>query len=352
MAKINDLLQENEKLRREIAEMVSLLKENETLAENFKKIQYDLLLCDSFDEISEKPLKYAEKIFDLERVALFVRDEFFSFTADDHKENERVFIASPEAFKYTFLEMRPFYGKEPVIIHEKFRVYRGEGGYSFVVVPIVLGDKIGGALGFYSANEERFDKEQNFDFLNELSFVAGICLKRLEDANTIEKRAQNDYLTGLPNKSVMDIAVLRWIERYKDFGTTFSFILLNIDNLSYVNETLGHKVGDDVLKRVGKAILHIVGENGTLGRFSGDEFYLFLNADDEDKLTAILDDIAREVAEIGESLDIAGKMSVSGGGVRIPHDLRKAANLEELLKLVFLRLAKSKKESGGTFIGV
>lgn len=352
MAKINDLLQENEKLRREIGEMVSLLKENETLAENFKKIQYGLLLCDSFDEISEKPLKYAEEIFELERVALFVRDEFFSFTTDSCKENQRVFIASPEAFKYTFLEMRPFYGKEPVIIHEKFRVYRGGDGYSFVIVPIVLGDKIGGALGFYSADGGRFDKEQNFDFLNELSFVAGICLQRLEDANTIEKRAQNDYLTGLPNKSVMDFAVHRWIEKYKEFGATFSFVILNIDNLSYINETLGHKVGDDVLKRAGKAILHIVGESGTLGRFSGDEFYLFINADDDEKLSAILDEIAKEIAEIGISLDIAGKISVSGGGVRIPHDLRKATNLDELLKLVFQRLAKAKKENGGTFIGV
>lgn len=352
MAKINDLLLENEKLRNELANMVSILKENEILAKNFQKVQYSLLLCDNFEDISEKALKFAEEAFDLERVALFVYEKRFSFTGSEPKENERVFLATTETFDYTFLEMRPFYGKEPVIIHEKFRIYKNEWGYSFVIVPIIIEEKIYGALGFYSSDVERFNKEQNFDFLNETAFVAGICLKRLEDAYLIEKRSQNDYLTGLPNKSVMDVAVHRWIERYKDFGAAFSFLILDLTNFSYINRTFGHKLGDEVLKRSGKAILHIVGENGTVGRFGGDEFYLFLSADDEEKLASIMDNIAKEINDIAESMDIAGKLGINGGGIRVPHDLRKAKNLDELLQLVFERLAKAKKDGPGTFIGV
>lgn len=352
MAKINDLLRENERLKKEIADMVSILKTNETLAENFKHVQYEMLLCNDFKEISEKPLSYAEEVFDLDRAALFVREDCFGFTAGNPKENERVFIASPAAFAYTFLEIRPFYGKEPVTIHEKFRVYRAKEGYSFVIVPVISYERVVGALGFYSSDPDRFSKEQDFAFLNELAFVTGICLKRLDDAYMIEKRSQNDYLTGLPNKSVMDVAVRRWIERYKEFGAAFSFAILDIDNFSYINENLGHQAADDVLKRAGKSILRAVGESGTAGRFAGDEFYLFLSADDEEKLAHIMDEIVKDIADIGESLDIAGKIGISGGGVRIPHDLRKAASLEELLELVFKRLAKAKKEGSGVFIGV
>lgn len=352
MAKINDLLLENEKLRSETESMVSLLKENEILAKNFKKVQYGLLLCDNFNDISEKALKFAEIAFKLDRVTLFIYEKRFSFTYSEQKQNDRVFLASTEAFDYTFLEMRPFYGKEPVIIHETFRVYENQGGYSFVIVPIIIDEKIYGALGFYSADPARFNKEQNFDFLNETAFIAGICLKRLEDAYLIKKRSQNDYLTGLPNKSVMDESIHRWIERYKDFGAAFSFVILNLSNFSFINQYFGHKRGDEVLKRAGSSILKIVGENGTVGRFGGDEFYLFLNADDEEKLSSIMDNITKDINDIAGSMDIRGRLGINGGGVRVPHDLRKAKSLDELLQLVFERLAKAKKEGFGAFIGV
>lgn len=352
MAKINELLQENENLKREKATMVALLQENETLAANFKKVQYALLLCDTFDKISEDPLKFAETTFNLEKVALFIRENSFSFASDDLRGNERVFVVPSVSFEYTFLEQRPFYGKEPVVIHEKFRVYKTQNPYSFVVVPIVTDNKIIGAIGFYSADAERFDKEKNFDFLNELAFVAGIALKRMEDAYMLVKKNQNDYLTGLPNKISLDGEIHRRLECYKEFGTPFSFVILDIDNFSYLNETFGHKTADEALKRIGKVILKTVGDHGMAGRFGGDQFYLFLKADDEEKLASIIDNISKDIADMGAALDIEGQISLSGGGVRVPHDLRKAANMDELLMIAFGRLRKAKKEGRGTILGV
>ncbi|MBB3948913.1 putative bifunctional diguanylate cyclase/phosphodiesterase [Aureimonas jatrophae] len=110
-------------------------------------------------------------------------------------------------------------------------------------------------------------------------------------AATIERMANTDSLTGLRNRFSFNQAL---VEACRDAdGQPFSLLSLDIDNFKTVNDTLGHGVGDELLLRVAERLRRLVGNEGTIARFGGDEFLILLIEDAGAALVAarrLLDD--------------------------------------------------------------
>ena len=85
-----------------------------------------------------------------------------------------------------------------------------------------------------------------------------------------------DALTGLNNRRKLDEALKNEIDRAQRYKNTFSIILLDIDNFKEVNDTYGHLVGDDVLKRLTQVLKSGLRQTDIAGRWGGDEFLILL----------------------------------------------------------------------------
>ena len=75
MSNVSTLLKENYDLKNELESMVMRVKENEAKHNGFKVVQFSMLLSDNLDEIDNKPMRYIEEIFDIERAVLFIKKD-------------------------------------------------------------------------------------------------------------------------------------------------------------------------------------------------------------------------------------------------------------------------------------
>ncbi len=88
--------------------------------------------------------------------------------------------------------------------------------------------------------------------------------------------AEHDFLTGLPNRSLLMDRLAQSIALARRHGKRVALLYLDIDHFKDVNDTLGHGVGDQLLQSAAKRLKDCVRSSDTVGRHGGDEFVLLL----------------------------------------------------------------------------
>jgi diguanylate cyclase (GGDEF)-like protein/PAS domain S-box-containing protein len=143
--------------------------------------------------------------------------------------------------------------------------------------------------------------------------------------------AHHDFLTGLPNRARLLNHLVRVIDRAEEDGTHVVVLLLDLDHFKDVNDTLGHHVGDELVRRMADRLRSCVREDDLIARLGGDEFVVvFADVEDLGELSSRIDGLVQGVAApivvAGHELVITASM----GGVSYPADgdpatlLRKA----------------------------
>ena len=339
MSNISNLLKENYDLKNELESMVMRVKENEAKHHGFKVIQFSMLLSDNLDEIDNKPIKYIEEIFDNEKAVLFLRRDSLSIAQNYTGRSSRICILSDEAFSYTFLDDEIRSGTDKAVIHKDFQLMPKDVDFSYVLVPITDNGRIVAALGFFSSDKTRFTQDHNFDFIEEFALIASIALKKLDNAFLLEMQANTDYLTGLPNKFIFDLTGKSSFDEYKNNGRGFTFIMFDLNNYKYINDKLGHLAGDEILKLIAVTIRSNIGDYDILGRFGGDEFYLFTENVSHEELNKMISNIVTAVEKI-EFYEEKIKFGFCGGAVIVKDD--KYETFEDIVKLADSRLYEAK----------
>ena len=129
--------------------------------------------------------------------------------------------------------------------------------------------------------------------------------------DSCEEAAFTDHLTGLANRRRFERQLEREVARTRRFGRAFSLLLLDLDLFKRVNDTHGHDVGDDVLRRVGNALQAGTRGIDTTARLGGEEFAVILTETD---FAAGLEVAERLRVAIGETeTPAAGRVTVSIG---------------------------------------
>ena len=90
----------------------------------------------------------------------------------------------------------------------------------------------------------------------------------------ILRKAHFDTVTGLINRSLLEDRARLALARCRRYKTKMAFIFLDLDHFKAVNDTLGHRVGDHLLRAAGLRIQSALRENDTFGRLGGDEFMI------------------------------------------------------------------------------
>lgn len=122
-----------------------------------------------------------------------------------------------------------------------------------------------------------------------------------------EMLSRTDMLSGLMNRR----AFLDTFERTRG---EVALILLDIDRFKSINDTLGHKAGDDVIVRVAQCLTGLLGEGATVARIGGEEFAVLLMGPRSDEALEVAKSICRSVEAMG--FEVAGlpvSVTISGG---------------------------------------
>jgi diguanylate cyclase (GGDEF)-like protein len=143
--------------------------------------------------------------------------------------------------------------------------------------------------------------------------------KALEEQ--IMHQATHDALTDLPNRLLLEDR-LRQLPFYTATHETVTAILfLDLDRFKNINDSLGHKVGDDVIKAIALRLQQIVRKTDTIARIGGDEFIIILMQmrkieEIEDLSQKILESIRQPVKLMGHELNLTGSIGIT----LYPHD--------------------------------
>ena len=119
----------------------------------------------------------------------------------------------------------------------------------------------------------------------------------LEAANKqLRHLATHDALTGLPNRVLMHDRLGQASKHADRHGQSFGLILLDLDRFKLVNDSLGHRAGDELLKEVAHRLKGVVREIDTVARLGGDEFVLIVSPGGGGDTARGGGDTARQVA--------------------------------------------------------
>lgn len=321
-----------------------------------KKVSTDELghLTDGFNlmlsqiEYRDKKLKQSDQALSQTQEAITLHDENFCY--------QYINPAFVELFGYHLDELRgkPFSlapesssdGEGPSQ-EEIFAIARDKGSYrgevtlqtkSGKLLPISLhvspikddSDKV---TGYVSVSSDISDKKQAQEW--------------------IWRQANFDLVTGLPNRHMFHSRLEREVEHSHRAGTSFALMFLDLDNFKEVNDSIGHDMGDLLLKMVGERLIDClrttdtVGREGTVARLGGDEFTILLSSFNDIKNVDIV--AQRILAKLAEPFQLGHdvvNISVSIGITLCPED---AADAESLIRNADQTMYNAKSKGRNTY---
>ncbi|WP_284617888.1 bifunctional diguanylate cyclase/phosphodiesterase [Aquabacterium humicola] len=222
----------------------------------------------------------------------------------------------------------------------------GRAGLSVgLIVPIVAAGTMT-ALEFFSRDPRASDD----DALETLRTVAQ-QLAQYEHRKHAEQRlrfvANHDPLTGLHNRASLQRELQRAIKRSNRNRRRFAVMFIDLDRFKHINDTLGHGVGDLMIRVCGERLAGLLREDDTVARFGGDEFVLLLEnlsgAGDAASLAKkALDCFAEPFSIEGHELHISASIGISVH----PED---GADAETLVKNADTAMYQAKDKGRGTY---
>jgi diguanylate cyclase (GGDEF)-like protein/PAS domain S-box-containing protein len=155
--------------------------------------------------------------------------------------------------------------------------------------------------------------------------------------------ARHDGLTGLANRAVLLEKMEEALARLRRHGNRFTVFMLDLDLFKTVNDSLGHPVGDELLKVVAGRLSACIRETDTVARLGGDEFAILATADGDQREAAIAT-ANRLLGAVAAPCDLDGHHVNIGTSVGIALAPEHGTDVDQLVKNADLALYKAKSE--------
>ena len=185
---------------------------------------------------------------------------------------------------------------------------------------------------------------------NQVSHFVGVQhditeLKRYQD--DLEHQANHDALTGLANRNLLKDRLEQSIALAHRYERPFSVTFIDLDNFKLINDSLGHDIGDQVLRIAGERLSACIREGDTVARLGGDEFILLVAEHRQNDSSLRV--AQRVVSAISEPFVIGQrefKVTCSLGIASFPHD---GTDAETLLRNADTAMYRAKDLGRNTF---
>ena len=129
-----------------------------------------------------------------------------------------------------------------------------------------------------------FDASRNI--IGGVGLVSDIT-ERMAAQRKIRRQAYYDTLTDIPNRAMLTDRIQQAVIRYRRHNTIAALLFLDLDHFKKINDSLGHHIGDELLKETAKRLVSLVREEDVVARLGGDEFVILLPDLSEDQHQAI-----------------------------------------------------------------
>lgn len=174
--------------------------------------------------------------------------------------------------------------------------------------------------------------------------AVGMILLQLEDQIEHNKYlALHDALTGLPNRRLFQDRLTSAIERARRTEARTALLLIDLDHFKQVNDSLGHHVGDLLLRRVAEIFSSRVRRSDTVARTGGDEFAVIL---EEPTSHEDAEHVAQSLVELlDEPLQLDGQTVRTGASVGLAFFPEDAADMDALCIAADLRMYEAKRKA-------
>jgi diguanylate cyclase (GGDEF)-like protein len=155
-----------------------------------------------------------------------------------------------------------------------------------------------------------------------------------ERTNQLHHQALHDSLTGLPNRALILDRIGQMLARGRRRPTPVAVLFLDLDNFKDINDTLGHRAGDELLAGVGSRLASALREGDTVGRLGGDEFVILtegasLAGGAGMVADRILDALSTpfEIADSDVPLAVTASIGIAEGDRSTPEELLQDADI-------------------------
>lgn len=160
--------------------------------------------------------------------------------------------------------------------HEtRFPGMKPHGHYA---VPILLNETVLGILILYLPPNHQ-EKESDKSFLKHIADVLSMGISKRQTETEIEYQARHDNLTSLPNRHQLLYHLDRALARARRHGHFGAVMFIDLDHFKNINDSLGHTVGDEVLRQVSSRLVKVLRKEDAVARLGGDEFVVLLSED-------------------------------------------------------------------------
>jgi len=312
-----------EKLKVEIREKtLEVEKQKETFETLFEKSSDGILIIDNgkFIQCNEKSIEMLhcgtkEEVFDLHPA-----DISPEFQPDGRSSHEKAEAMIQHAITNN--------GNQFEWLHKRI-----DGGTFWIEVnltPVVLNDK----NVVYAVWRDISEKK-----------VAEKAL--LEQKNILYYQAHHDSLTSLPNRVLFKERLQLGIEKARSNQSKLALFFIDLDQFKQINDSLGHYIGDSVLKVVAERLKASIRDKDTLARLGGDEFVIILESYKKiDELSRLAEEI---LMILTDPIDIVGQRLYISCSIGISLYPKDNIHAENLLKFADAAMYKAKEEGRNNF---
>jgi diguanylate cyclase (GGDEF)-like protein len=214
----------------------------------------------------------------------------------------------------------------------EFRLCHRDGHY----VPVlsrgfILRDGAGKALRLSGTNTDLTERKQVEHRIHELAYF--------------------DQLTGLPNRRFLIDELGQILARNGRAGRHGALLFLDLDNFKLLNDTMGHDVGDLLLREVARRLRRALREGDHLARLGGDEFVIVLEnlGASPDEATTEVHAVGRKILDVlGEPFELAGRQCASSPSIGVTLFDGAPTSIDALLRQADLAMYRAKEEGRNT----
>jgi len=167
---------------------------------------------------------------------------------------------------------------------------------SMASLPLFKDEMLLGAISVYSTELEDYT-DDHMRLLETVTRLASDALANATHHAVAESNALTDPLTSLPNARYLALRFDEEASRARRNGRPFQVVMLDLDDFKLVNDTFGHKVGDKMLREMGRIIQGQLREYDFLARYAGDEFVAVVQELVGDQVDDLMNRIEAAVCE-------------------------------------------------------
>jgi diguanylate cyclase (GGDEF)-like protein/PAS domain S-box-containing protein len=163
----------------------------------------------------------------------------------------------------------------------------------------------------------------------------------------LERQANHDLLTGLPNRNLLADRLDQSIARAERLGYFLGLVFIDLDNFKFINDSLGHAAGDQLLVEMSRRLHDCLRTSDTVARLGGDEFVLVLN--DHYRINSIISLLERVLLEVGRPVNLAGREFHVGASLGVAVYPQDGPDAENLLKHADVAMYAAKNRGRNNF---